>query len=210
MKKSEIYALLDVPHFHEGLIRVRRWNYILNFYTGQGEQQVSCQYQIHFDGSSRVQATYWREQSCADLFNRLLTPPPAPPVVQAPAPAPVQVVTQERQIVRKYDFTFAFNSSAISPAGMQVIRQAAQEINAGHFTDVVVTGFTDTVGSTAYNDALSARRAAAAADVLRPLVSLPVASRASRDLDVQTGAQVREERNRRVQIQIYGVTTVTR
>ena len=30
LKKSEVYTLLDVPHFSEGLFGVHRWNYIVN------------------------------------------------------------------------------------------------------------------------------------------------------------------------------------
>lgn len=70
---------------------------------------------------------------------------------------------------------------------------------------MIVTGFTDTMGSTEYNDALAARRAAAAADILRGQVGpkVPVYSRASRDLEVPTPIQIREARNRMVQVELY-------
>ncbi|MDE8650208.1 outer membrane protein assembly factor BamE [Novosphingobium album (ex Liu et al. 2023)] len=68
LTKQQVYTLLDVPHFHEGLFGVRRWNYILNFYTGSGNDHRSCQYQIRFDAKARVEAAYFHDQSCADLL----------------------------------------------------------------------------------------------------------------------------------------------
>lgn len=72
MAKRQIYPLLGPPHFREGLFGVRRWNYVLNFYTGSGTEQVSCQYQIRFDTQARVSGAWFRDQHCADLFNRSL------------------------------------------------------------------------------------------------------------------------------------------
>jgi outer membrane protein OmpA-like peptidoglycan-associated protein len=201
MTKGQIYTLLDVPHFRTGLVGVRRWNYILNFYTGNGDEYVACQYQIRFDSRSRVEGTYWRDQSCADLVERLL----ASPSVAAPVAAPAATVVVSRSSVptRTYDFTFAFDSSVVDAEGMRVLREAAQEINTGQYAEVIVTGYTDTVGSVDYNDALAARRAAQGAGVLRSLVSVPVYSRSSRDLEVPTTTQVEDVRNRRVQIELY-------
>ena len=51
---------------------MRRWDYILNFYTGEGDQYVPCQYQIRFDRKARVEGTWFREQKCADLLDRLV------------------------------------------------------------------------------------------------------------------------------------------
>ncbi len=72
MTKREIYPLLGAPHFSEGLFGVRRWNYVLNFNSGNGTEQVSCQYQIRFDAKARVAGAWFRDQQCADLFNRAL------------------------------------------------------------------------------------------------------------------------------------------
>jgi len=77
MTKQQIYPLLDVPHFHEGLFGVRRWNYILNFYTGNGDEFRGCQYQIQFDRNARVERTYFKEQECAGLLEQRLARTPA-------------------------------------------------------------------------------------------------------------------------------------
>ena len=80
MTKKQIYTLLDLPHFTEGMFGVKRWNYILNFYTGQNSEYKSCQYQIQFDQKYRVSGTYWRDAECASLVERLLAN--ADPVVK--------------------------------------------------------------------------------------------------------------------------------
>lgn len=72
MTKREVYALLPPPHFGEGLLWVRRWNYVLNFYTGTESTYMKCQYQIRYDRHGRVTGTWFREQTCSDLFNRLV------------------------------------------------------------------------------------------------------------------------------------------
>lgn len=201
MKKSHIYTLLDVPHFHEGF-NVRRWNYILNFYTGNGDDYRACQYQIRFADKGRVDQTYFRDPECAALLDRLLTPPAA---ATAAAPVPALAAADPAVPARTYDFTFAFDSAEIDPQGLAILEAAAAEVNRGGYREVIATGFTDTTGSVEYNDALAARRAAAAADVLRGrLGRVPVYSRASRDLEVPTASAVREQRNRRVQIELYG------
>jgi OOP family OmpA-OmpF porin len=213
MTKGQIYTLLDVPHFSEGLFAVKRWNYILNFYTGSGAEYRSCQFQIRFDGKMRVAGRWWRDQECADLFASLLKEQ-APVIVQAPAPTPQPlppVVERERERATKsYEFTFDFNSVVINADGQSVLRSVASDLADRRYGRVVVAGFTDTVGSTDYNDALAARRAAAASSALRQM--LPSDSRVSgediyarggRDLEVDTGDEVRETRNRRVRIELF-------
>lgn len=72
LTKDQVYALIGVPHFHEGLFGVRRWNYILNFYTGEGDKYVACQYQIRFDRNARVEGTWFRESACTDVLEQNL------------------------------------------------------------------------------------------------------------------------------------------
>ena len=77
--------------------------------------------------------------------------------------------------------------------------------------EVAIVGHTDTVGSSAYNRDLSARRAASVADELvargtnvRTLEDVELVSRGENDLAVQTGDGVREQMNRRVEIIAIG------
>jgi len=207
LKKSEVYTLLDVPHFHEGLIGVRTWNYILNFYTGHGDEFRQCQYQIRYDSHVRVASTSWKDADCAALYEQARDKPK--PVVQYIHDQMPAVVNEEKPI-KTLSFTFAFNKSDINSDGHKVIASAIEEAAHGSYRRIVVSGFTDTVGSTNYNDGLAARRAAATVAELTDGLThagSPMAhqtfSRGGRDLSVETGPGVREERNRRAVIEFF-------
>jgi outer membrane protein assembly factor BamE (lipoprotein component of BamABCDE complex) len=66
MNKKQVYALLGVPHFKEGVFGVREWNYLLNF--RRDGKVVTCQYQIQFDDDKQVDGTYWKDATCADFL----------------------------------------------------------------------------------------------------------------------------------------------
>ncbi|MBX3502231.1 MAG: OmpA family protein [Alphaproteobacteria bacterium] len=74
----------------------------------------------------------------------------------------------------------------------------------GAVTRIAVTGHTDTSGAAAYNMALSLRRANAVKDALVregiPAAAIGVTGRGETQLLVQTGDNVREPQNRRVEI----------
>ena len=207
MKKSEIYTLLDVPHFQEGLFGVRRWNYIINFYTGQSDEYRQCQYQVRFDRRYRVESTWWKGADCAQLFEHALEP--ATTVVTKIKYVPTAGATEQHPI-KSYSFNFDFNSAAVNADGRDVLARVISDAGQASVSRIVVTGFTDTVGSRDYNDALAARRAAVTvAELSDGLVRAgsPLAknvfSRGGRDLAVATPEDVREERNRRVLIEVF-------
>jgi len=88
-------------------------------------------------------------------------PPPAPArVAKAPARAPAPPAAppiQERLVLRGVNF--ATNSAAIDPASAVVLDVAADQLRERPGLSVVVEGHTDSVGSDAYNQGLSQRRA---------------------------------------------------
>jgi OmpA-OmpF porin, OOP family len=86
-------------------------------------------------------------------------PPPPTRVAKAPSrpPAPPAAPpVQERLVLRGANF--ATNSAAIDPVSEVVLDVAADQLRERP-VDVVVEGHTDSVGSEAYNEALSQRRA---------------------------------------------------
>jgi outer membrane protein OmpA-like peptidoglycan-associated protein len=126
------------------------------------------------------------------------TPPPPPETPAAPAP----VAGPERQ--RSYQVFFDFNKSDITKAAAKVIKAAADSAKSGQVAKITVTGHTDTVGSAAYNQALSERRAAA---VKKELIADGLASGEIATLGVgktgllvPTADGVREAQNRRAEI----------
>ncbi len=79
MSKHQLYALIGKPHFSEGLFGPKQWDYIFKFRTKDGAEIMTCQYQIHFDKNSHLDATYWDSSACRDLLA-----PGAPVIAAAP------------------------------------------------------------------------------------------------------------------------------
>ncbi|HZT88742.1 MAG TPA: OmpA family protein [Stellaceae bacterium] len=99
---------------------------------------------------------------------------------------------------------FDWNRAWITPAGMEIIRQAADAYRMYGNVRVTVTGYTDTSGSPAYNQRLSERRAQHVAEALAhfgvPPASMVVSGKGETNLRVPTPNGVREPQNRRVEV----------
>ena len=80
-------------------------------------------------------------------------PPPPPPVAQAPPPAPVK----KKIVLRSVHFDF--DKSTIRPDAAPVLNEAVATLKAEGGIAVIVEGHTDSVGTDAYNQKLSHRRA---------------------------------------------------
>jgi outer membrane protein OmpA-like peptidoglycan-associated protein len=87
-----------------------------------------------------------------------------------------------------------------------VVAEAAASAKAQGSARIVVVGHTDTVGSNAYNEALSLRRASAVKDELSRLGVSPDAistsGKGESELLVQSGDGVKEPQNRRATIDL--------
>jgi len=93
------------------------------------------------------------------------TPEPTPAV----EPAPVAPVCQEtfKTIKIQEEKLFGFDKASINADGKHTLDNAAEQINANPEIDVVlVTGYTDKLGSDKYNQKLSERRATQVRDYL--------------------------------------------
>jgi len=97
-------------------------------------------------------------------------PPPPPPPAQrpapapAPAPAPMPEAEEERIVLRGVNFDF--DRAEIRPDAAVILDEAASMLNDNPGRNVSVAGHTDSVGTDAYNQSLSERRAAAVKDYL--------------------------------------------
>jgi hypothetical protein len=120
-------------------------------------------------------------------------PPPPPP----PAPQSFMVF-------------FDWDSAKLNPQATNVVGQAAAAYKTKGSARITATGHTDTSGTEAYNMALSLRRANAVKDALVqqgvPATAVAVVGRGEQGLLVQTGPNVREPQNRRVEIVIAQLT----
>jgi OmpA-OmpF porin, OOP family len=134
----------------------------------------------------------------ASLIYRFAPPPPPTPVsVSPPAPQPAP----PPQVFRVF---FDWDRADITPAGMDIIRQAVRAYQAGGSVRIQVTGYTDLSGSAGYNQRLSLRRANNVANALAKLGvargDMAVSGRGENDPLVPTAQGVREPQNRRVEI----------
>lgn len=97
-------------------------------------------------------------------------PEPAPAPVAAPAPAPAPEPVCEPKIdtiTIDAEKLFGFDKANLKTEGKSALDKAAEEIIANSkITNVIVTGHTDRLGSFAYNQKLSERRAQMVADHL--------------------------------------------
>jgi outer membrane protein OmpA-like peptidoglycan-associated protein len=85
-------------------------------------------------------------------------PPPPPPPPPTPEPTPEPRPTIKQRIVMR-GVNFAFNSAELEAAAVPVLDQAAEILKANPGVFVSVEGYTDSIGSEEYNQALSVRRA---------------------------------------------------
>ncbi|MGA8005222.1 MAG: OmpA family protein [Burkholderiales bacterium] len=92
------------------------------------------------------------------------TPAPAPAPMAAPAPAPAPApmpapAPVPQKVTLKSDVLFNFNKSDLTPADRAKMDDLASKISAMNLEVVIAIGHTDPLGSSAYNQKLSVRRA---------------------------------------------------
>jgi outer membrane protein OmpA-like peptidoglycan-associated protein len=101
---------------------------------------------------------------------------------------------------------FDFDKSNLTAEALQVVQQAVTTAKQGGNVRITVTGHTDTVGSRAYNQGLSERRAQSVKDeMVREGLSandIMTVGRNFSDPLVPTGPGVREPQNRRAVIDL--------
>ncbi|AXF86052.1 Outer membrane protein P5 [Ephemeroptericola cinctiostellae] len=148
MDKDQVALEIGNPHFNEGIGGPNVWNYAFNFYTGNADEYVTCQYQVHFDEKhTRVDKTAWKENQCAAFLEE-----------KHP------VLNQSHPLVLSSDGLFAFGKSGfndLQQTGRENLHNLAGQIKTGYKTtrSISITGYTDRIGSVSSNQALSLARA---------------------------------------------------
>jgi len=90
------------------------------------------------------------------------TPPPPPAAAPASPPPPARGT----KIAEIPGPNFAFDKSNLTPAGKRLVDEAARVLKDNPSVHVSVDGYTDSIGSDAYNQRLSERRAETVAAAL--------------------------------------------
>ncbi|PCF93489.1 OmpA family protein [Vreelandella nigrificans] len=150
--KDQVRQLIGNPHYAEGFFGVREWNYVFNLYTGNGNEYITCQYQVHYDDDMALESTRWRDAQCPALL--------VPIEVEEIAAEP-----REEKLTLSGDVLFDFDSDTLTLEGRRAVDQVTQAITNDFVSpSVLIIGYTDRFGSEAYNLALSNSRAETVGD----------------------------------------------
>ncbi len=130
--------------------------------------------------------------------------PPRPPSRRSPAPSSVR-----QSIVIQADALFDFDKSVVRPDGKKAIDEALAKLGGIDLEMVIATGHTDSVGTEAYNQKLSERRAAAVKAYLvsKGIPSSKVTTIGKGETQPVATNKTKEgrQKNRRVDIEFKGV-----
>ena len=173
--KDQVRLEIGDPHYSEGLFGVNEWDYAFNFYTGKGNEYVTCQFKLKFDlmdGIYRAVSAHWKGNACESYLSQKVasvTPAVAaasvaavavavavaPMVAFAPAPSRVTLGT---------DGLFKYGQSSFNdllPGGRSRLEALATQLGSDGIVlaAIAITGHTDRIGSDASNIALSQARA---------------------------------------------------
>ena len=93
-------------------------------------------------------------------------PPPPPPVAPAPAPAPAPAaapkpVPTAQKVSFAADAFFDFDKAVLKPEGKAKLDDLTSKLGSINLEVIIAVGHTDSVGTDAYNQKLSVRRAEA-------------------------------------------------
>ena len=133
---------------------------------------------------------------------------PASPAAPAPAarPAPASV---RAAVVIQADALFDFDKSVLRPDGRKSIDDAMSKMGGVDLEMVIATGHTDSIGTDAYNQRLSERRAAAVKDYLVskgiPASKITTIGKGESQPVATNKTAEGRQKNRRVDIEFKGV-----
>ena len=128
--------------------------------------------------------------------------------VPVTAECPPQLVEQQQATLEPVEFVvyFDYDKSNLTPEAAALVREAAQRALANDIETVVVEGHTDRSGSSAYNQALSQRRATVVRDALIangvPADRIQISAFGEDRPAKPTPDGVREPLNRRTEVRI--------
>jgi OOP family OmpA-OmpF porin len=136
--------------------------------------------------------------------------PAAPSAPATPAPAARPAPASVRQaVVIQADALFDFDKSVLRPDGRKNIDDAVAKLKGVDLELVIATGHTDSVGSDAYNQRLSERRAAAVKEYLVskgiPATKITTIGKGESQPVATNKTAEGRQKNRRVDIEFKGV-----
>jgi outer membrane protein OmpA-like peptidoglycan-associated protein len=147
--KAQLYELIGTPHFSEGVIKVKEWDYIFHF-TKADKSVLTCQYKVLFDSKMKAQSFFFLPENCLSQLEDPVKP----------------------QATVHHDLSaaglFAFGSATLLPNGKEQIRALSANLKETGLNNkqVVITAHTDRIGNQAKNQQLSEARAETVKDLM--------------------------------------------
>lgn len=134
--KEDLYALFGPPHQQEGFFGVREWDYIFKFRQPNTNEPKICQFKVVYDKEYIAQSYFWNPPGCGE--NK------------------PQVFTLDNELLFDFD---KYDRGNIPHEGKVMLDNIAQQLIGAKSTNILVTGYTDHIGSESYNQVLSKNRA---------------------------------------------------
>ncbi len=129
---------------------------------------------------------------------------PEPPLVVPPAPQPVS-----EKVTFDTDTFFDFDKAVLKQEGKNKLTELANRISGMTLEVVVAVGHTDAIGSDAYNQKLSERRARAVKDFLLtqhlPADRIYTEGKGEKQPEASNKTKAGRAKNRRVEVEVVGV-----
>ena len=148
---------------------------------------------------------------------KCVAPPPAPapaPVAEpAPAPAPAPVPTSEK-VSYSADAFFDFDKAVLKPAGKKSLDDLVSKLSDMNLEVIIAVGHTDAIGTDAYNQKLSIRRAEAVKAYLKGKGveenRIYTEGKGEKQPEASNKTSAGRAKNRRVEIEVVGTRTVNK